>query len=330
MELDVTRPETRVFAPDQVLQSCALDAEMVQAVEDGFRELAYHRVSMPPTFQLLVGDEGGQTCVKGGWVVGDPHFAIKIASLFPDPRDLSTTVSHGMYVVMDAATGRIRACLFDGGHLTQARTAAAGAVAAKYLASPSVSDVAMIGSGRQAMLQLRALMLVRPFDRVLIWSRVPERAARLAASLRDELPQVDAVCVSSPAAAVAEAQVVVTCTPARHPLLSEADLHPGLHITAVGADAPGKKELSTGLIERVDLVVPDDLGQSRTHGELQSVTKDPHDLVSLGDVVSGRHAGRSHAQQVTVADLTGLGVQDTVVAGLVLHRLLNSEGAGTH
>jgi ornithine cyclodeaminase len=328
VELDITQSATRVFSTDEVRQVCALDDELVRVVERGFRELGHDRVSMPPIFQLLVGDHGGQTCVKGGWVIGDSHFAIKLASLFPSPTDLTSTVSHGMYVIMDAATGQIRACVFDGGHLTQARTAAAGAVAAKYLAPHSVSAVAIIGSGRQALLQLRALRLARHFDRVLIWSRVSERAARLASSLRDELPDVDAVCVPSPAAAVAEAQVAITCTPARHPLLSEVDLHPGLHITAVGADAPGKKELSTDLIERADLVVPDDLAQSRTHGELQSVANAPRELTALGDVVAGKHAGRSDEHQVTVADLTGLGVQDTVAAGLALRRLLDSEGSG--
>jgi ornithine cyclodeaminase len=222
-------------------------------------------------------------------------------------------------MLFSAQTGLADALLLDNGYLTAVRTAAAGAVAAKWLAREDAKVVAILGAGEQARLQLQALRLVREVSEVRIWAREPAKAAAMAAELDD------ACAVQSIDAALDGADIVITTTPSREPLLQPQHLRPGLHITAMGSDAEHKNEIAPAALALVDAYVADRLSQTRVLGELHhainaGLINAADDFAELGQIIAGQRPGRTSAQQITLCDLTGTGAQDTAIASLAYQR----------
>ena len=263
--------------------------------------------------------------MKAGHLHGAPFYAVKMSSGF---YSANPPAIDGMVLVFDARDGSPAAFLLEGGLVTDLRTGAAGGVAARYLAPRSVGTVAVIGTGIQARYQLDALAIVRPgFSRVRVWGRNPDHAARCVGDLkvRTGLPQGCAFEVAaSVEGAVEGADVVITCTASTSPLVRTGLLAPGAQVTALGSDGPGKQELDPDVIESADLVVVDSRDQSLRLGELQHAPAEAVRAVELGEVVAGRHPGRTGEDQLTVCDLTGLGVQDVAAANLVMERAAGS------
>jgi ornithine cyclodeaminase len=285
---------------------------------------------MPPIMSLVVPEHHGEVDVKAAYLPGYDGIAVKVSAGFFDNPARGLPSLGGLMVVLDAATGVPAAALFDNGYLTDLRTALAGAVAARHLARLDASDVGVVGAGLQARLQLEALRLVRPVRAVRVWARRPDAAAEYATWARESLG-LDATAVASPAEVVSEGGIVVTTTPATGPLLDETCLRPGVHITAVGSDAPGKQELAVGLLRAADRVVVDRRSQSVVLGELRAAIDagfDPSSAVELGEVVARTVAGRAGTDDVTVCDLTGTGAQDTANAALAVSRA-RAGGTGT-
>src|SRR5690606_33266759 len=197
--------------------------------------------------------------------------------------------------------------------------------------------VGVLGAGGEAELQIEALSLVRPFAELLVWARDRDKAEAYAARMAARLQRPDSVAVSAEQA-VRAAQVVVTTTPSRAPLVEAAWLHPGLHITAMGSDADGKNELAPEVLARADRLVCDRVSQCARLGELRSAIAagllPPEESLGrarppeLGEVIAGLKAGRESAASITVADLTGTGIQDTAIATAAFQRC-SAAGAGT-
>ena len=314
------------------LRECVgFDAESLRAVEEAFTWLCEGRVSMPPVMHVEVAEHRGDVDIKSAGVRGIESLAVKIASGFFDNPKLGLPSGGAMVVVLSARTGFCEAVLLDNAYLTDLRTGLAGAVAARHLAPATVRGVGVLGAGAQARYQLRALRLVRDFERVLVSTRDAGRGAAFAAQMSESLGVP--VELSSPAHVVQESELVITCTPAREPLLDAAWLHPGLHITAVGADLPGKQELDPRILVRAARVVCDRRAQCFDLGELQHLRAaglglDENAVTELGEITSGRTPGRRSEQEITVCDLTGTGVQDTAIAHLALTQA-RSRGIGT-
>jgi ornithine cyclodeaminase len=235
-------------------------------------------------------------------------------------------------ILFSARTGQVEALLLDNGYLTDVRTAAAGAVAARHLARPDAAVAAMIGTGLQARMQLRALALVRPIREAVFWGRDQARAAAAAQETADVLG-IAARAEPDPEAAVRGADVIVTTTPAKAPILRADWLRPGQHVTAMGSDQHDKNELEPGCLARADAYVPDRLSQTRALGELRSaiaagVVAADAEFAELGDVVAGKGPGRRGPDAITIADLTGTGVQDTAIATFAAARAA-AAGAGS-
>lgn len=271
---------------------------------------------MPPIMRIDVEAHNGEIDVKSAYLPGYDSIAIKVSAGFFDNPALGLPSLGGFMMVLDSRTGIPSAALFDNGYLTDLRTGLAGAVAARHLAPEGPVRAAVIGAGVQARYQLRALRLVREVTAVTVWARRPEQAKALAEELGGEV-------AGSVREAVAAADVVVTATPATEGLVSADDLHPGLHVTAVGSDAEHKRELGSGVLEAADLVAVDSIPQSVRLGEARAAVAegfDPSRLVELGQVVAGDHPGRPSADAVTICDLTGTGAQDTAIAALAVRR----------
>ncbi len=289
----------------------------VDAIRDAFRADGEGRTHVPAVINLEVPARRGEFHVKTALIDGVPHVAVKIASGFYDNPAKGLPSGSGLMAVFDATTGLPVALLLDNGFLTDIRTGAAGAVAADTLAPLSVSTVGVLGSGLQARHQIRCLRCVRTFSRVVAWS--PDRG-RLDAYVRELRGEgFDARAAATPEAVCREAEVLVTATPSRTPLVRAEWLRPGQHVTALGSDSPGKQELDAACLERADLVVVDRLTQCAAFGELRhaldaGLFRPDRVHAELGEVVAGAKPGRTTAAQITIADLTGVGFQDTAIA----------------
>lgn len=303
---------------EKELRGCvSMDEDALNQVESAFTWLAEGKVEMPPIMHIEVG-VGSDIDIKSACVEGLDAFAVKIASGFFGNPKLGLPSSSAMMVLMSATTGFCETVLLDNGYLTDLRTGLAGAVAARHLAPQTVETVGVVGAGVQARYQIESLRLVRDFERLLVIGRSQERAAAYREEMQLRLG-IEVRIADSLEELVHESQVVVTTTQSKQPLIRADWLHPGLHITAMGSDLPGKQELDAAVLGAADLVVCDRRSQCFVGGELQhalalGVLSEDSDIVELGDITGGRVAGRRESSEVTVCDLTGTGVQDTAIA----------------
>ncbi|MBR2690273.1 MAG: cyclodeaminase [Aquamicrobium sp.] len=309
-----------------------LDLEAVACVENAFRALATEKVAMPPILRLDIPEHRGEVDVKTAYVPGIDAFAIKISPGFFDNPRLGLPSTNGLMVLLSATTGVTEALLIDNGYLTDIRTAAAGAVAAKHLSRPDAACAAIFGAGMQAKLQLEALKLVRPITQARIWARDIAKAETAAGELRERLG-IDVRAESDAAEAAAGVDVIVTTTPATEPLIHAGFVSAGQHITAMGSDAEHKNEIAPAVIRMADLYVADSARQTRRLGELHhaidaAVMAADAEVTELGQIIAGRKHGRRSTADITLADLTGTGVQDTAIATLARDRA-RAAGAGT-
>lgn len=321
------RPPVTILTEADLRALVPLDMDAITCVEDAFRALATKPVAMPPILRLDIPEHRGEVDVKTAYVPGIDHFAIKISPGFFGNPALGLPSTNGMMVVLSARTGLVQALLLDNGYLTDIRTAAAGAVAARHLSRPDSAAVAVLGAGMQADLQIAALSMVRPVASVRVWARDGAKARALGDRLGAR--GIAALPAATVDAAIDGADIVVTTTPAEQPILHRASA--GQHITAMGSDAEHKNEIAPDLVARA-IYVADRLSQTRHLGELHHaiaagrISAD-QDFAELGQVIAGQRAGRTGPADITIADLTGTGIQDTAIAALAVARA-QAAGAG--
>ena len=309
-----------VLSESELRQCARLDARSVDTIAGAFAALHRGEAVMPPVLSMDLAERNAEVDVKMAWMRGLDAFAVKISpGFFDNPKHGLPSLS-GMMALLSSETGRVQAALLDNGWLTDLRTAAAGVVAARYLAREDARSAAVLGSGLQARLQLEALSLVRPIERAMVWGRDAKRAGQCATDCAQRL-DIEVVVAKTPAEALQAADVAVTTTPAREPIVTADMLHPGLHITAMGSDAAGKNEIAPEVLVAADLYVCDVQAQCAERGELRSaiasglMTGDTS-LPELGAIAAAARPGREDSAAVTIADLTGTGVQDTAIAVL--------------
>lgn len=307
-----------------------LDARAVDSIEAAFAALATRPVAMPPILRLDIPEHRGEVDVKTAYVPGLDGFAIKVSPGFFDNPLLGLPSLNGLMILFSTRTGLVEALLLDNGYLTDVRTAAAGAVAARHLSRPESGVAAILGAGMQAKLQLEALTLVRPIREARIWARDAAKADATARDLTASLG-FSVIALADPREAVSGADIVVTTTPAEQPILSADWLEPGQHVTAMGADSEHKNEIDPAAFARVTYIA-DRLSQTRRLGELHhaisaGLIAADAPFAELGEVIAGIKPGRSRPDEITLADLTGTGVQDTAIANLALARARDA-GAG--
>lgn len=324
-------PEIKILTEKELREAVSLDLQAVDIVEQAFAALARGGVVMPPILSMAIEEKHGEVDVKTAYVPGMEAFAIKASPGFFDNPSKGLPSLNGLMILFDSDTGIVKAVLLDNGYLTDVRTAAAGAVAARHLAPESPDTVGVIGAGVQAELQILALALVRSFNRVLVWTRTPEHGADYVRRMTDRLG-VPVVAADSAEQCVRESQVVVTTTAARSPVVQAAWLQPGQHITAMGSDSPEKNELEPAILTAAGRFVCDRRSQSLAQGELRAavaagVVDEEFPADELGEIIIGRKPGRADDRTTTVCDLTGTGVQDTAIANHA-YRAALGEGAG--
>ena len=292
--------------------------DLIPIIEEGFVAYSSGQALVPPVGELLL--DKGDVHIKYGYLRQGEHYVVKIASGFYDNPALGLPSSNGLMLLFSQQTGELASILLDEGHLTDIRTAVAGAIAAKRLAPSQVTRIGIVGTGIQAHVQLQYLRHVTDCRHVLVWGRGEEQLAQYRRDMQAHGYAIE--CTRNTADILRTCNLVVTCTPATSPLLHVADLQAGTHITAVGSDTSEKQELDAAILGQADVVVADSISQCMERGDIHQALDQgcitPDDLVELGDVIRGRSPGRTSDDQITVADLTGVAVQDIQIATAVV------------
>jgi ornithine cyclodeaminase len=293
--------------------------DIIDAIQEGFVAYSSGSVVVPPVGEMLFENPPGETHIKYGYIVGDDAYVIKIASGFYKNRDLGISPNAGLMLMFSQKTGRLETILLDEGCLTNVRTAAAGAVAARHLAPKTVHRIGILGTGYQGRMQLEYLRPVVSCQDVMVWGLNQEE---LDAYKKEMTPKGYHIQTTLRTADVAAAcNLIVTATPSRKALLTAKQIKPGTHITAMGSDTPDKMELDPAILQKSDLIVADSIEQSLSRGEIfqarQAGTLTENRVVELGHVITGKSPGRTSDDQISVADLTGVAIQDIQICKLV-------------
>lgn len=295
--------------------------DAIGAVEQCFAAMAKGHGRNYPVVREVLGHQDAVFGVKTGADTQTPLLGLKAGGYWPHNLSKGHTNHQSATLLFDPETGRACAVV-SANYLTGVRTGAASAIATRWLSRPESRVLAIIGTGAQSAYQLQATVLVRPIRQVRAWDPLPANLARFG-----ELVQgmgLDFIAATDPRAAVETADVVITATPSSQALVDSAWVQAGTHISAMGADTRGKKELDPALVARCALFY-DELAQAISIGECQhayaaGLINETHFRGSLGEVVAEQLKGRLNADEVTLFDGTGVALQDLVVARLALEQ----------
>ncbi len=305
--------------------------DVIESVEEGYKAYCSGQVLQPDIVSVEIPQYNGEMDIKAGYSQGTRMISVKCASGFYDnqmtanlPNSLSTVL------LFDGSTG-FPLCIMDGSLITGYRTGAAGAVSAKLLARKDSKTVAVIGTGEQARMQVRALKKVLDFEKILIWGRTAGQMTTYRDEMEAELRCAVEIC-GTPEAAVSEADIIITTTPGKAPIVRRGWVRPGTHIIAVGADMEGKQELDPSLFAGAK-IVSDSLGQCISRGETQNplrlgIIRAEDIYCEIGRILLGQKPGRENDKELTIFDTTGMAVQDNVTAVKIYRRALAQKLGG--
>ena len=302
MTLLLTRSEVEALLDPAVL---------APALRDAFRAYSAAGAVRAERVRAALPGPGTATVLFPGVVAGIPAYSVKVHAKFPAEHP----AIRGVLCLHDAETGALLA-LMDSTHLTAVRTGLAGAIAADVLARRDAATVAVVGAGAQGEHQLRALAMLRRLDRVAVYDTRAEHARAFARRLGEAIA-VPVAASASLEDALRRADIVLVATWARTPFLGPALVRPGMHVTTLGADEPGKAEVAADVISGA-LFVCDDRELAVRKGAVGGVGLDAAVVdAELGEVLAGAHPGRTSPEEVTVYGGVGLAFQDLVAAWLV-------------
>jgi ornithine cyclodeaminase len=294
----------RVIGLDEIRRAINLP-RAIAAMRDAVLAQSRGECDTPMPMHLdLAAAGGGEVHIKSSYRRGGRHVALKVAGSYVQRP-------YGSIALISVATGETVAYFDDGGYLTDLRTAAVSAMVARELGRTDTA-LGIVGSGIQARLQAQLHAEVLPLDQVHVWGRYPERAAACAADIAQLLPRARVAVARSPAELAATATLIVTATAARAPLLRAGDVRPGSHISAVGADSPGKRELDPELVRGAALLLVDSRAQCERLGELQHALAARDRAIEIG-AFCGAPIAYDHSG-ITICDFTGLGAEDLFIA----------------
>ena len=300
------------------IKSLLGNIDVVSAMEEGFVEYSNGNTVVPPVGELILDNPKGEVHIKYGYIKNGEYYCVKIASGFYGNPELGVASGQGLMLLFNQKTGQPDAILLDEGHLTDIRTAAAGALVAKYFAPKDITAIGILGTGIQARLQLQYLQDYNPCHEVWVWGRNSINAEKY----KEDLGQDFAIHLAeSPAEVASHCNLIVTTTPTEIPLLLAEDVREGTHITAVGSDTASKQELESAILAKADILIADSISQCETRGEiyhaLSAAKIKSENIVELGSAIQDKSKQRVNYNQITVADLTGVAVQDIMIAKAV-------------
>lgn len=294
----------------------------IRVVRDAFKAMARGQTVMPPKIYLPLPHHSDFRAMPA-YQQHPAACGVKWVNVHPRNRRRGLPTVRAVLIMNDPATG-LPLAVMDGTLVTKLRTAASAAVAAKALARRNSRVIGLVGCGAQADAQLLALAEMRLLSRVNVWGHTAGEAERFCRWMRRQLPRKQFISAASVERCVRDADLLVTVTPSRRPLVKRSWLKPGVHINAVGADAPGKQELDPQIL-RDALVVVDERTQAIHGGELNVPIRcrqfSPRQIhASLGEILIGKKRARRDAAELTVFDSTGLAIHDIALGAEIVRR----------
>jgi alanine dehydrogenase len=305
--------------------------EVLEAVEQAFREKGLGRVQMPAKTYLFYEKYNGDLRVMPAYMESMEASAVKVVNVHPNNRRFNLPTVMAVIMLIDPKTGAPQA-IMDGTKITAVRTGAAAGVATKYLARAGSSKLGIVGAGVQASTQLEFMLQVADISEVRVYDVDDESKNRFVAWASKDHPDVKFIPAAGVEEVATNSDIICTVTPSRKPVIINEWVDYGTHINAIGADAPGKEELDPAILKRSKVVI-DDWEQAWHSGEINvPVSKgliDRSDIHGeIGEIIVGKKKGRASPREVTVFDSTGLAIQDTVVAKL-LYKKATEKKVGT-
>jgi ornithine cyclodeaminase len=313
---------TDIFNLDQIKTSLK-DIDTTKAIEQGFVIYSQKKAVIPPIGEMIFEKPPGDVHIKYGYIIGDDYYVIKIAAGFYENTKLNIPTDSGLMLMFKQKTGELACILLDECYLTNLRTAAAGAVVAKYFAPKSVQRIGIFGAGTQGRMQLEHLRPIVDCKDVIVWGLNQEELDAYKMDMESLGFSIQTTMNSEDIAS--SCNLIVTATPSKSPLLRADQIRKGTHITAMGSDTPEKNELEPGILRAADIVVADSISQCRSRGEISVALKagliEEKDILELGHAILDEKLQRTSEDQVTVADLTGVAVQDIQISKAVYKAL---------
>jgi len=266
--------------------------------------------------------DGGDVHIKSSFLPGYPFYTVKMVSSIPSSTG---NINNGMIAVFDVSNGKPYCLLEDEGYLTDIRTAAAGALVTHELANIEATKLGVIGTGIQAKLQTEVLMKLRALKQIVIWGRDRNKAIELKEQLQNNYPDISIRTCDSVCQLLNESEMIIAATSSLEPLIQKEWLKPGHHLTALGADDLYKRELEPDVFGESVKIFVDSVEANQHFGELSIALKQgivtKNQITEIGNVFSNKNDDRTNAQEITIAKLVGLGIQDLVAATTLLKKL---------
>lgn len=305
------------IVPEREIAGLMSRAAAFDAVESVFAAMAEEVAYNFAVVREAIGHQDALYGFKGGFDRKAGTLGLKAGGYWPHNLEKQDLINHQSSIFLfDPDTGKV-AAMVGGNLLTALRTAAASSVSIKHLAREDAKVIGMVGAGHQATFQLRAALEQRAFEKVIGWNRHPEMLPNIAAVAAEAGLPFEAVELPG----LREADVIVTITSSFEPSLLAEHVAPGTHLACMGTDTKGKQEVSAELLAKAT-VFTDEIAQSISIGEAQHAVAANdlavNDIVQIGKVINGSHPGRSSAQEITLFDGTGVGLQDLAVAASVV------------
>jgi alanine dehydrogenase len=297
----------------------------LKVVEEAFRQHGLKKVQMPPKLYLFFKKHNGDLRTMPAYLEEQDITGVKIVNVHPDnPKKGFPTVM--ALVILNSTETGAPVAIMDGTYLTDMRTGAAGGVAVKYLARKNSKIVGFVGTGNQAKTQLLAISEVIDIEEV----KATSTSEKSTLAFKDEMEKRIG-CSVTPKKSIREVcdcDILVTTTPSRQPIVMNEWISEGMHINAIGADAPGKEELDPDILKRAKIVV-DDIPQASHSGEVnvpisKKLITEKDICCEIGEVVAGRKKARTKDSDITVFDSTGLAIQDVATADMVYRKALEA------
>ena len=316
--------KTLLLKKEEVRSLLKIEA-VIASVEEGYKAYSAGKTIQPQIVSIELPEQNGEMDIKAGYSRNTRMISVKCASGFYDNQEKGTFPNSMSTVLLFNGDTGFPVCIMDGSLITGIRTGAAGAVSARLLARKDSKTAAVIGTGEQARMQILALKAVMDIKRVRIFGRSHEK---MEAYQKEMSAQTDChieLC-ATPEEAVKYADIIITATPSKSPIVKQEWVRPGTHIIAVGADMEGKQELEATLFQNARIVV-DHIDQCITRGETQNPLRfgliEETDIdCEIGQILLDSKKGRTNDQEITIFDMTGMAVQDNITATEIYERAL--------
>jgi alanine dehydrogenase len=326
----VDKSKVLILSQEEV-KKCLPMKDAIEAVKEAYKAFASGRAQLTPVVHMNLQKYNGEIDIKSGYVEDFQLIGTKIGSGFFDNPKIGLPSTLAVIVLMDIKTS-VPLAILDGTYITHVRTGAAGAVAASVLARKDSDTVGLIGAGSQGRMQVLGLHQIFRLKKVAVFDQVESSRINYASEM-SELLGIEVQAVDNARDAVIDADIIVTVTPSRLAIVKNEWITDGVHINAIGADAPGKQELDPRIMPRAKIVV-DSLAQCRVIGEIQhalsqGLIKEDDVHAEIGQVLNGEKSGRENDEEITLFDSTGLAVQD-IAAANVVYRLAREKNIGVN